>query len=159
MQLLYSKPIMNVNFINGPMLVNNSQLFAKYEHVGYSLPMMSPRMHLPMDAKPRKRRTNHSLVATMDPVAVARRNERERNRVKQVNDGFDSLRKKVPFLPDKKKLSKVEILRYAMMYIRDLKSIVEEYDQNNVNKRKNSESSNLSEEGSIEDRNELPSSS
>ena len=52
----------------------------------------------------------------MDPVAVARRNERERNRVKQVNDGFDALRKRVPFLPDKKK------------------DIVEEYDCNNVNK-------------------------
>lgn len=70
----------------------------------------------------------------MDPVAVARRNERERNRVKQVNDGFDALRKRVPFLPDKKKFSKVEILRCAMMYIRDLKDIVEEYDCNNVNK-------------------------
>ena len=70
----------------------------------------------------------------MDPVAVARRNERERNRVKQVNDGFDALRKRVPFLPDKKKFSKVEILRCAMMYIRDLKDIVEEYDCNNVSK-------------------------
>ena len=68
----------------------------------------------------------------MDPEAVARRNERERNRVKQVNDGFDALRKKVPFLPDKKKLSKVEILRCAMMYIRDLKGVVEEFDHNNT---------------------------
>ena len=80
----------------------------------------------------RRRRSNHSLVASMDPEAVARRNERERNRVKQVNDGFDALRKKVPFLPDKKKLSKVEILRCAMMYIRDLKGVVEEFDHNNT---------------------------
>ena len=82
--------------------------------------------------RPRRRRSNNSLVASMDPEAVARRNERERNRVKQVNDGFDALRKKVPFLPDKKKLSKVEILRCAMMYIRDLKGVVEEFDHNNT---------------------------
>ena len=51
--------------------------------------------------------------------------------MKQVNDGFAALRKKVPFLPDKKKLSKVEILRCAMMYIRDLKDIVDDHDINN----------------------------
>nr|AAN85110.1 transcription factor Ash1 [Podocoryna carnea] len=158
MQLLYPKPNMNGNFINGPMLINNHHMFGKYE-MGYAIPMLSPRMQLGMDTKPRKRRANHSLVATMDPVAVARRNERERNRVKQVNDGFDALRKKVPFLPDKKKLSKVEILRYAMMYIRDLKGVVEEYDCNNVNKRKNSEPSNSSEDDCMEEQNEITSSS
>ena len=72
----------------------------------------------------RKRRTSHNLVATMDPVAVARRNERERNRVKQVNDGFNELRKKIPYIPEKKKFSKVEILRFAMRYIRELQELI-----------------------------------
>lgn len=62
----------------------------------------------------------------MDPVAVARRNERERNRVKQVNEGFNELRKKIPYIPDKKKFSKVEILRFAMTYIRELQGLIDE---------------------------------
>nr|ALJ33574.1 Asca-2 [Clytia hemisphaerica] len=103
---------------------NNIQLQPRMHHL--------PLQHQPIHPRPRRRRSNHSLVASMDPEAVARRNERERNRVKQVNDGFDALRKKVPFLPNKKKLSKVDILRCAMMYIRDLKGVVEEYDHNNT---------------------------
>merc|ERR550534_161174 len=106
-------------------------MFNKYGQMACTLPIIS-RMHDSMDQqRSRRRRSNHSLVASMDPATVARRNERERNRVKQVNDGFAALRKKVPFLPDKKKLSKVEILRYAMMYIRDLKDIVDDHDINN----------------------------
>jgi len=108
----------------------NPQMFNKYGQMACTIPMIS-RMHDQMDQRARRRRSNHSLVASMDPATVARRNERERNRVKQVNDGFAALRKKVPFLPDKKKLSKVEILRYAMMYIRDLKDIVDDHDCNN----------------------------
>ena len=57
---------------------------------------------------------------------MARRNERERNRVKQVNDGFNELRKKIPYIPDKKKFSKVEILRFAMTYIKELQGLIEE---------------------------------
>ena len=145
MQLLFPKPAMNTNMINGHMLINNAQIFAKYGQMSYGLPLLSHRMQV-VEGRPRRRRSNHSLVATMDPIAVARRNERERNRVKQVNDGFDALRKKVPFLPDKKKLSKVEILRYAMMYIRDLKGIVEEFDCNNSHKRKNSVESSVDDD-------------
>jgi len=108
----------------------NPQLFNKYGQMACTMPIIS-RMHDSLEQRSRRRRSNHSLVASMDPATVARRNERERNRVKQVNDGFAALRKKVPFLPDKKKLSKVEILRYAMMYIRDLKDIVDDHDCNN----------------------------
>lgn len=154
MQLLFPKPsVVNLNDHMGSHMMSlgdNQQLFHKYaspqqQHMqaGFNMPMYTQRMHMMFTGRTRRRRSNHSLVATMDPVAVARRNERERNRVKQVNDGFDSLRKHVPFLPDKKKLSKVEILRCAMLYIRDLKDIVEEYDHNNSNSktRKHSEDS------------------
>ena len=130
MQLLFPKPMMNGGMVNAHMLMGNSQLFNKYGQMTCTLPLVS-RMHHTMDQRSRRRRSNHSLVASMDPATVARRNERERNRVKQVNDGFAALRKKVPFLPDKKKLSKVEILRYAMMYIRDLKEMVDDHDCNN----------------------------
>lgn len=138
MQLMITKTIgMNSDVLNGHQMIlnhNSVPIYGKYGNMRFSsIPAsMSPRLHLRTDHhRPRRRRSNHSLVATMDPIAVARRNERERNRVKQVNDGFDALRKKVPFLPDKKKLSKVEILRCAMMYINDLKCVVEEFDHNN----------------------------
>jgi len=85
-----------------------------------------------LNVRPRRRRNCHSVVATMDPVAVARRNERERNRVKQVNDGFNELRKKIPYIPEKKKFSKVEILRFAMTYIRELQGLIEETGKDEV---------------------------
>ncbi|XP_055913139.1 achaete-scute complex protein T8 [Eupeodes corollae] len=72
------------------------------------------------------------------PQAVARRNARERNRVKQVNNGFAALRQHIPeeiakvFEPvggavakgAAKKLSKVETLRMAVEYIRGLEKLL-----------------------------------
>ncbi|NP_001034533.1 asense [Tribolium castaneum] len=68
------------------------------------------------------------------PVAVARRNARERNRVKQVNNGFANLRQHIPnFIAaafesnsrgGNKKLSKVETLRMAVEYIRSLEDLL-----------------------------------
>ena len=62
------------------------------------------------------------------PVAVARRNERERNRVKQVNMGFQTLRQHVPNGAANKKMSKVETLRSAVEYIRALQQLLDEHD-------------------------------
>ncbi|XP_018331765.1 achaete-scute complex protein T3-like [Agrilus planipennis] len=74
-------------------------------------------------------------------ASVARRNARERNRVKQVNNGFATLRQHIPISvvsalsPQNshgntrgahKKLSKVETLRLAVEYIRSLKEMLEE---------------------------------
>ncbi|XP_017106551.2 achaete-scute complex protein T8 [Drosophila bipectinata] len=70
------------------------------------------------------------------PQAVARRNARERNRVKQVNNGFALLRQKIPEEVSEafeaqgagrgasKKLSKVETLRMAVEYIRSLEKLL-----------------------------------
>jgi achaete-scute complex protein len=60
------------------------------------------------------------------PVAVARRNARERNRVKQVNNGFGVLRQHIPFTARNKKMSKVETLRCAVEYIRSLQIMLDE---------------------------------
>ncbi|XP_044538034.1 achaete-scute homolog 2 [Gracilinanus agilis] len=57
-------------------------------------------------------------------AAVARRNERERNRVKLVNLGFQALRQHVPSGAASKKLSKVETLRSAAQYIRALQQLL-----------------------------------
>lgn len=70
------------------------------------------------------------------PIAVARRNARERNRVKQVNNGFAALRDRIPEevaeafeaqgngRGSSKKLSKVETLRMAVAYIRSLERVL-----------------------------------
>ena len=55
---------------------------------------------------------------------MARRNARERNRVKGVNDGFGFLKKHVPNM--KSKSSKVETLRGAIEYIKELRRVLGE---------------------------------
>ena len=62
------------------------------------------------------------------PPKVARRNARERNRVKQVNTGFDVLRSHIPTAAKHKKMSKVDTLRHAVEYIRNLKKMLKEQD-------------------------------
>lgn len=88
--------------------------------------------------KPRRSYGTTSSVV-QQPASVARRNARERNRVKQVNNGFATLRSHIPAsvaaqisppTPTKgagaqgaaaaKKLSKVDTLRMAVEYIRSL---------------------------------------
>ncbi|XP_071527070.1 uncharacterized protein [Panulirus ornatus] len=60
-------------------------------------------------------------------VPVSRRNARERNRVKQVSQGFAILRQHVPHAARKKKLSKVETLRCAVDYIRGLQLLLDDH--------------------------------
>ncbi|XP_048825734.1 achaete-scute homolog 1b-like [Brienomyrus brachyistius] len=67
-------------------------------------------------------------IPQQQPMAVARRNERERNRVKQVNIGFQILRQHVPNGATNKKMSKVETLRSAVEYIRALQQLLDEHD-------------------------------
>ncbi|XP_040569422.1 uncharacterized protein [Lepeophtheirus salmonis] len=58
------------------------------------------------------------------PPKVARRNARERNRVKQVNSGFDYLKSHLPGATDIKKMSKVDTLRRAVDYIQSLQTLL-----------------------------------
>lgn len=79
----------------------------------------------PLHSKHRSRcRTPH--CAKKEHVSIQRRNERERNRVKLVSDGFANLRKHVPTTPVNKKLSKVETLRTAIEYIKYLQRVLNE---------------------------------
>ncbi|KAF7259368.1 hypothetical protein EG68_03524 [Paragonimus skrjabini miyazakii] len=57
---------------------------------------------------------------------IRRRNARERERVRCVNAGYESLRRRLPLtsLPDRR-LAKVEILRGAITYIRALRDLLE----------------------------------
>ena len=68
-------------------------------------------------------------------VAVARRNERERNRVKLINMTFATLREHIPSGVKKgksKKMSKVDTLKAAIDYIRFLQEMVDEHDAVNA---------------------------
>ncbi|KAF7987615.1 hypothetical protein HCN44_003478 [Aphidius gifuensis] len=82
----------------------------------------------------RSRLNKHVKNGHPPPVAVARRNARERNRVKQVNNGFATLRQHIPshiaagYGDRGKKLSKVETLRMAVEYIRGLQKLLSETD-------------------------------
>ena len=66
------------------------------------------------------------------PQAVARRNERERNRVKLVNLGFATLREHVPDGGKNKKMSKVDTLKSAVDYIKYLQQVLDENDAVNA---------------------------
>lgn len=70
-----------------------------------------------------------SINFPAESPTVSKRNERERNRVRLVNEGFSSLRQKIPFAHGKKRLSKVETLRYAVEYIKYLQAVIREHDE------------------------------
>ncbi|CAH2062924.1 unnamed protein product, partial [Iphiclides podalirius] len=76
-------------------------------------------------------------------ASIARRNARERNRVKQVNDGFNALRKRLPAAVvaalsggarrgSGKKLSKVDTLRMVVEYIKYLQGLIDDGDAASV---------------------------
>lgn len=57
---------------------------------------------------------------------ISKRNERERSRVRNVNDAFDNLKNSLPLDMEKlsKRMSKVEILRTAINYIKSLEEVL-----------------------------------
>ena len=61
------------------------------------------------------------------PAKVARRNQRERNRVKQVNCGFEMLRTHIPSAAKHKKMSKVDTLRHAVEYIQSMQNMLDRH--------------------------------
>lgn len=89
---------------------------------------------------PKKKYNNYGSMqqypSSNQTVSVARRNARERNRVKQVNNGFSNLRQHIPPTVvtaltkggrgSAKKLSKVDTLKMAVEYIRSLKDMLED---------------------------------
>ncbi|XP_037616972.1 achaete-scute homolog 4-like [Sebastes umbrosus] len=57
---------------------------------------------------------------SFEPAFIRKRNERERHRVRCVNEGYARLRERLPQELEDKKLSKVETLRAAIDYIKHL---------------------------------------
>uniref|UniRef100_A0A096M308 BHLH domain-containing protein n=2 Tax=Poeciliinae TaxID=586240 RepID=A0A096M308_POEFO len=60
-----------------------------------------------------------------EPAFIQKRNERERQRVKCVNQGYAKLRDHLPGHSADKRLSKVETLRAAIRYIKYLQRLVD----------------------------------
>ncbi|RWS25071.1 achaete-scute 1-like protein [Leptotrombidium deliense] len=95
-----------------------------------------------------KRKANFSgfsFSLQQQPVAVSRRNERERNRVKMVNMGFATLRQHIPNGAKNKKMSKVETLRSAVDYISQLQSLLSQIEGSTYSNQMNSEHSDTSD--------------
>lgn len=97
--------------------------------------------HVIPDGKYKKKYNyNGSPYPGHQTASVVRRNARERNRVKQVNNGFANLRQHIPVKVisslsntsgrgASKKLSKVDTLKLAVEYIKSLKSLLDECEQ------------------------------
>lgn len=68
-------------------------------------------------------------------------NQRERKRMKSINDAFDDLRQYIPLpLSERAKLSKVDTLKYAIMYIGNMTETLQQYeDTKYYRKKKHSE--------------------
>ncbi|KPJ12547.1 Achaete-scute complex protein T5 [Papilio machaon] len=97
------------------------------------------RKHIGLENETYVKYNYKSASVGAQAASIARRNARERNRVKQVNDGFNALRKRLPAAVvaalsggarrgSGKKLSKVDTLRMVVEYIKYLQGIIEESD-------------------------------
>jgi achaete-scute complex protein len=84
-----------------------------------------------------KKKYNYGNLSYTQTASVQRRNARERNRVKQVNNGFANLRQHIPTTVvsaisngggrgANKKLSKVDTLKMAVEYIRSLQQMLDD---------------------------------
>ncbi|KAJ8392210.1 hypothetical protein AAFF_G00077780 [Aldrovandia affinis] len=62
---------------------------------------------------------------SFEPAFIRKRNERERQRVRCVNEGYARLREHLPQEFEDKRLSKVETLRAAVNYIKHLQSLLD----------------------------------
>ncbi len=62
---------------------------------------------------------------SLEPAFIHKRNERERQRVRCVNEGYARLREHLPQEFEDKRLSKVETLRAAINYIKHLQNLLE----------------------------------
>lgn len=62
---------------------------------------------------------------SMEPAFIRKRNERERQRVRCVNEGYTRLRQHLPEDLVEKRLSKVETLRAAIGYIKRLQGLLD----------------------------------
>lgn len=83
-------------------------------------PPRSPQPEPQLQQQKKRRRGRARSEATVQVVKKNRRvkaNDRERNRMHNLNDALDELRGVLPAFPDETKLTKIETLRFAHNYI------------------------------------------
>lgn len=149
------------NYARGTVLVNNVNNAAHRNPMSgnnnnnnvRTIVSNSKNINIPNNELLRCKRKIHFISGQSypgaQPASVARRNARERNRVKQVNNGFATLRSHIPasvaaaLTSEKssprnssasKKLSKVETLKMAVEYIRSLQQMLEDHN-NSLDKK------------------------
>lgn len=111
------------------MYSNHCHNSSSYRYTSLTIPVMPPKKFRTEQAEilrcKRRVDLSHKLGYKTHPTAVARRNERERNRVKHINSTFATLRQHIPCAAKNKKMSKVETLRSAIKYINHLQHILD----------------------------------
>ncbi|XP_006914570.1 achaete-scute homolog 4 [Pteropus alecto] len=88
------------------------------------------RVSLHLDAArgaPRRPYLPLPLDGALEPAFLRKRNERERQRVRCVNEGYARLRDHLPRELAGRRLSKVETLRAAIRYIKHLQELLERH--------------------------------
>lgn len=80
---------------------------------------LSPEPEQPVQQKKRRRgrARNEAAVQVVKKNRRMKANDRERNRMHNLNDALDALRGVLPAFPDETKLTKIETLRFAHNYI------------------------------------------
>ena len=77
---------------------------------------------------PRPKHVIHPIhgykVKPTENLKTIKRNERERHRVQNLNNGFEILRQNIPAVAAMKKMSKMNILSHAVNYIQYLQIIL-----------------------------------
>ena len=79
---------------------------------------------IPYTYKNKPKIAKNDKITSTSSSSHKRRNERERFRVKMVNEAYDALRDRLPPPLCSKRMSKVETLRGAIDYIRYLESLL-----------------------------------
>lgn len=115
-------------------LPTESEIFIKTEmHIGDDLgdnqmypsgvsPIASSTQSSPTNQQPIRKKPKRRRIITPEQRTAA--NVRERKRMFSMNDGFDELRKHLPKFSYENKLSRIETLRLAIIYIQYMTDIV-----------------------------------
>jgi len=72
----------------------------------------------------------------LEPAFIRKRNERERERVRCVNEGYSKLRDHLPLENKEKRISKVETLRCAIRYIKHLQGMLGEQNEPELSRKR-----------------------
>ncbi|GFR63349.1 achaete-scute [Elysia marginata] len=140
---LYAPPARNSPLCDSPCMLTPLSPYttaSPNSNVSYGNENYGMMRELGTASPPCRRRLNFNSgdsvleISLEAPVAVAKRNERERNRVKLINMTFQKLRQHLPLMSagskgKSRKLSKVQTLRSAIDYIRELQHQVHEKHQ------------------------------